>query len=193
MNHELKHSVSHRFWADSKLYSWFLLYHYALGFGRYFFTETCIITSHCYILVLCFKVLPTTRASVSQSSLGCNDRAYCPTGLAMSHSSEEPTCPKFQPNIFDPSRCHDCLRQRHLHTSAQERTEVAPQEKLQTETETGDKTGNGARPGFGIGSSRGVLLTPIQSQAEEGDTSCKVGKKRGKEGGETRWPEQLGG
>uniref|UniRef100_A0A3Q4M587 Uncharacterized protein n=1 Tax=Neolamprologus brichardi TaxID=32507 RepID=A0A3Q4M587_NEOBR len=32
----------------------------------------------------------------------------------MALSGDEPICPKFQPNIFDPSRCHDCLRQRHL-------------------------------------------------------------------------------
>lgn len=25
-------------------------------------------------------------------------------------------CPKFQPNIFDSSRCHECLRLKHLHT-----------------------------------------------------------------------------
>ncbi|KAM9745852.1 uncharacterized protein ACNS7B_010047 [Menidia menidia] len=91
----------------------------------------------------------------------------------MSHSAEEPSCPKFQPNIFDPSRCHDCLRQRHLHTSAEDSPEPAPQEKPQTQPEAGAKAGTGAGLGTGIGSSRGGVLTPIPSQAEEGDTSCK--------------------
>ncbi|XP_076608381.1 uncharacterized protein LOC143333891 [Chaetodon auriga] len=84
-------------------------------------------------------------------------------------SGDEPVCPKFQPNIFDPSRCHDCLRQRHLHAGAGASTEAAPQQKPTAETGTGTKTGTDA----GIGSGKGVFLTPILSQAEERDTSSK--------------------
>ncbi|KAL7379048.1 hypothetical protein ABVT39_022554 [Epinephelus coioides] len=85
-------------------------------------------------------------------------------------SGDEPICPKFQPNIFDPSRCHDCLRQRHLHAGAVESSaEAAPQQKSTGETTIGTKTGTEA----GIGSGKGVLLTPIPSQAEERDTSSK--------------------
>lgn len=94
-------------------------------------------------------------------------------------SGDEPICPKFQPNIFDPSRCHDCLRQRHLHSGAGDSTEAAPQQKSTAETGTGAKTGTGV--GSGIGSGKGVLLIPIPSQAEERDTSSKVRKKRGAE------------
>lgn len=32
-------------------------------------------------------------------------------------AADEPVCPKFQPNIFDSTRCHDCLRQKHLHNT----------------------------------------------------------------------------
>ncbi|KAF3700511.1 TRIO and F-actin-binding protein Tara Trio-associated repeat on actin [Channa argus] len=71
---------------------------------------------------------------------------------------------KFQPNIFDPSRCHDCLRQRHLHAGAGGSTEVAPQQKSTADAGTGALPGS--RPGI-------TLLTPILSQAEERDTSSK--------------------
>ncbi|GAA6215553.1 serine/arginine repetitive matrix protein 2-like isoform X1 [Lates japonicus] len=91
----------------------------------------------------------------------------------MSLSGNEPICPKFQPNIFDPSRCHDCLRQRHLHAGAGESTEVAPQQKSKADTGTEGKTVTGAVTGTGIGAGKGVLLTPIPSQAEERDTSSK--------------------
>lgn len=97
-------------------------------------------------------------------------------------SGDEPICPKFQPNIFDPSRCHDCLRQRHLHTSAGESTEVAPQQKSKADTGTEGKTVTGTVTGTGIGAGKGVLLTPIPSQAEERDTSSKVRKKRSPKG-----------
>ncbi|XP_037834630.1 serine/arginine repetitive matrix protein 2 [Kryptolebias marmoratus] len=87
-------------------------------------------------------------------------------------SSDEPMCPKFQPNIFDPSRCHDCLRQRHLHTSSGESPEAAPGQKPPPEPEAGTKAGTDAGAGSGIGSGRGVFpLTPIPSQAEERDAS----------------------
>ncbi|KAK2833809.1 hypothetical protein Q5P01_017698 [Channa striata] len=79
----------------------------------------------------------------------------------MPQCGAEPICPKFQPNIFDPSRCHDCLRQRHLHAGAGESAEVAPQQKSPADT------------GSGAGASKGVLLTPIPSQAEERDASSK--------------------
>ncbi|KAG7504786.1 hypothetical protein JOB18_017188 [Solea senegalensis] len=77
-------------------------------------------------------------------------------------SIDEPICPKFQPNIFDPLRCHDCLRQRHLHAGAGENTEVAPKQKSTT-----------GGTGTGIGSGTGVVLTPIPYQAAEKDTSSK--------------------
>lgn len=89
-------------------------------------------------------------------------------------STDEPVCPKFQPNIFDPSRCHDCLRQRHLHASAGESPEAAPQHKSTAEAENGAKGGTGA----GIGQGKGLFLTPILSQTEEKDTGSKVSKKR---------------
>ncbi|XP_014838604.1 PREDICTED: TRIO and F-actin-binding protein isoform X2 [Poecilia mexicana] len=93
----------------------------------------------------------------------------------MSHSSDEPTCPKFQPNIFDPSRCHECLRQRHLHASAGERTELEPQQKPLPED--GDATGKSSGLGGGIRLSRAALLTPISSQTEERDTSSSSNKE----------------
>ncbi|KAK7939352.1 hypothetical protein WMY93_002678 [Mugilogobius chulae] len=95
----------------------------------------------------------------------------------MSTSPDEPVCPKFQPNIFDPSRCHDCLRQRHLHSGAGESTVIAPHEKstLQARAENkidiSHKIENGTENY--IGHSKGVLLTPIPSQGEEKDTSSK--------------------
>ncbi|CAJ1075800.1 serine/arginine repetitive matrix protein 2 [Xyrichtys novacula] len=85
----------------------------------------------------------------------------------MPSSGDETICPKFQPNIFDPSRCHDCLRQRHLHAGAGE--ETAPQQKTTEDTRPGVKIGIEN----GTGSGKGALLTPIQSQAEERDTSSK--------------------
>lgn len=89
-------------------------------------------------------------------------------------SSDEPVCPKFQPNIFDPSRCHDCLRQKHLHASTGERIEAAPQQICTKEPGDGSKIGTGT----GIGQGKGVFLTPIPSQTEERDTSSKVRKMR---------------
>ncbi|KAM3597195.1 uncharacterized protein V6R79_001192 [Siganus canaliculatus] len=83
-------------------------------------------------------------------------------------SGDEPICPKFQPNIFDPSRCHDCLRQRHLHAGTGASTEAAGQQQQKPTAEperTGAKTGSG--------SGKGVLLTPIPSQPDERDTSSK--------------------
>ncbi|TRY88384.1 hypothetical protein DNTS_018299, partial [Danionella cerebrum] len=44
--------------------------------------------------------------------------------VAMPVSGEELVCPKFQPNIFDSSRCHDCLRHKHLHTTERVHEEV---------------------------------------------------------------------
>ncbi|TKS91557.1 TRIO and F-actin-binding protein [Collichthys lucidus] len=88
-------------------------------------------------------------------------------------SSDEPICPKFQPNIFDPSRCHDCLRQRHLHAGAGaggSAEAAVPQQK------STDETGIGAKINVtdtGTGPDKGVFLTPIPSQAEERDTSSK--------------------
>nr|XP_057905342.1 serine/arginine repetitive matrix protein 2 [Doryrhamphus excisus] len=67
---------------------------------------------------------------------------------------DEPACPQFQPNIFDPSRCHDCLRQRRLHDGAGDRTEA----------KATPKAIGGAKMGTG-------MLTPIPSQAEDRDTS----------------------
>lgn len=114
--------------------------------------------------------------------VGCNERAGSPSRPIMPHSSDEPTCPKFQPNIFDPSRCHDCLRQRHLHAGAGESTDV-PRQKSTAETETGALTGTGL--------SKEVLLTPIPSQAEERDTSSKVRKRRCQKGGGREWRWEI--
>lgn len=65
-------------------------------------------------------------------------------------SDDEPVCARFQPNVFDPSRCHDCLRQRRLHAGAEE----APRQKVE------------AAP-----------LAPVPSQEEERDAGGKVGKE----------------
>lgn len=99
----------------------------------------------------------------------------------MSPTGEEPTCPKFQPNIFDPSRCHDCLRQKHLHSGARESAEATPQQKPAAEPENGDKTQTDSK----VGRVKGVALTPIPSQEKERDTSSKVEKKG--EWGVWRW------
>lgn len=95
-------------------------------------------------------------------------------------SSDEPLCPKFQPNIFDPSRCHDCLRQRYLHTGTGESAEVASQQKSSVDTGTGTKTeiSSGNENENGIGPGKDVWLTPIPSQVEERDTSGKVRRGR---------------
>lgn len=92
----------------------------------------------------------------------------------MPFSSDEPVCPKFQPNIFDPSRCHDCLRHKHLHAGAGERTEAAPQQISTKEAGDGSKIGTDT----GTGQVKGVFLTPIPSQTEERETSSKVRKMR---------------
>lgn len=108
---------------------------------------------------------------------GCDDSE----DPSMSPTGEEPTCPKFQPNIFDPSRCHDCLRQKHLHSGTKEGVEATPQQKSAAEPENAAKT----QTDSGVGRVEGVALTPIPSQEEERDTSSKVGKK-GEEGVQ-RW------
>ncbi|KAJ3600474.1 hypothetical protein NHX12_031455 [Muraenolepis orangiensis] len=41
---------------------------------------------------------------------------------------DEPVCTEFQPNIFDPSRCHDCLRQKHAHVGAEAATPATGKE-----------------------------------------------------------------
>ncbi|XP_047184127.1 filaggrin [Scophthalmus maximus] len=99
------------------------------------------------------------------------ERACSPSEPTMPVSTEEPICPKFQPNIFDPSRCHDCLRQRHLHAGAGESAEAAPLQKSTAGTGAGGITGSGT--GTGIGTGKMVSFTPIPSQAEERDTSSK--------------------
>lgn len=85
-------------------------------------------------------------------------------------SSDEPVCPKFQPNIFDPSRCHECLRQKHLHATAGDTSGAAAQQQISAK-EAGD--------GYKIetGQGKGMFLTPIPSQTDERDTSSKVRKR----------------
>lgn len=104
---------------------------------------------------------------------GCDDNKD-PT---MSPTGEEPTCPKFQPNIFDPSRCHDCLRQKHLHAGVRESTEATPQQKSAAEPKNAVITQTDST----VGRVTGVALTPIPSQEDERDTSSKV-EKKGEEG-----------
>lgn len=94
-------------------------------------------------------------------------------------TSEEPTCPKFQPNIFDPSRCHDCLRQKHLHSGARVSAKATPQQISPAEPANAAKT----QTDSGVGRVVGEALTPIPSQEEERDTSSKVGRIRK----ERRW------
>ncbi|XP_055366977.1 serine/arginine repetitive matrix protein 2 [Betta splendens] len=69
----------------------------------------------------------------------------------MPQSDNQPVCPKFQPNIFDRSRCHDCLRQQHLHAEASQQKPTAA-------------------AGTGL---KGGLLTPVPAQAEEREASSK--------------------
>lgn len=88
----------------------------------------------------------------------------------MPHSSDEPICPKFQPNIFDPSRCHECLRQKHLHAGAGNTGGGAVAQQQLSAKEAGEGSINGTSQG------KGVFLTPIPSQTDERDTSSKVGK-----------------
>ncbi|CDQ81533.1 unnamed protein product [Oncorhynchus mykiss] len=72
-------------------------------------------------------------------------------------SGDDLICPKFQPNIFDSSRCHDCLRQKHLHsrTSTGTGTAETPQQSLTVEKEPGQ-------------------ATPPAPQAVERDSSAKT-------------------
>ncbi|XP_057673102.1 uncharacterized protein LOC130904393 [Corythoichthys intestinalis] len=116
------------------------------------------IGSSCVCNIL-YKLL-----SCSLFSTGCDDYGNSPFKVIMPLSDDEPICPKFQANIFDPSRCHDCLRQRHLHHGTDDNPEVAPQKKSTTDPVTGPK--------------HGMLLTPIPSQAEERDTSSKEDSDR---------------
>ncbi|KAF4116611.1 hypothetical protein G5714_004100 [Onychostoma macrolepis] len=51
-------------------------------------------------------------------------------------AGDELVCPKFQPNIFDSTRCHDCLRQKHLHLTC---TERAPEQSAPAATRSDDK------------------------------------------------------
>ncbi|XP_061605908.1 uncharacterized protein LOC133466335 [Phyllopteryx taeniolatus] len=97
-------------------------------------------------------------------STGCDDYDNSHSNIVMPLSDDEPVCTKFEPNIFDPSRCHDCLRQRHRHHGAGDNTEAAPQQKSNTDSVTRPKRGTGPCNG---------MLTPIPSQAEERDTSSK--------------------
>lgn len=109
-------------------------------------------------------------------SAGCNDHAGFPPTFTMALSSDEPICPKFQPNIFDPSRCHDCLRQRHLHAGVGGNTEGTPLHRSTADSESRAKS----FPDAVTESGKGAALTPIPSQAEERDTSSKV-RERGEE------------
>lgn len=86
-------------------------------------------------------------------------------------SSDEPVCPKFQPNIFDPSRCHECLRQKHLHASAGDTSGAAAQQQIFAK-----EAADGYKIAIGQGKV-GMLLTPIPSQTDERETSSKVGKR----------------
>lgn len=94
--------------------------------------------------------------------------------MTMSRSCDEAACPKFQPNIFDPSRCHDCLHQRHLHSGTGGSREAAPQQKSTAQPKNEAKTVTDD----GVGRGKGLVLTPSPSQTEEQDTSSKVRNKR---------------
>jgi len=52
-------------------------------------------------------------------------------------AADEPVCPKFQPNIFDSTRCHECLRQEHLHNTSG--GEHAPGPRASDEKDTSAK------------------------------------------------------
>lgn len=112
------------------------------------------------------SVPPSPLASLG----GCNDRAECLPRIAMPLSSDEPVCPKFQPNIFDPSRCHECLRQKHLHATAGDTKGAAAQQQISAK-----EAGDGYKIEMGQG--KGMFLTPIPSQTDERDTSSKVRKR----------------
>ncbi|XP_042577098.1 serine/arginine repetitive matrix protein 2-like [Cyprinus carpio] len=51
-------------------------------------------------------------------------------------AGDELVCPKFQPNIFDSTRCHDCLRQKQLHHTCAER---APEQSVSVAVRSDDK------------------------------------------------------
>ncbi|XP_061702009.1 TRIO and F-actin binding protein b isoform X1 [Syngnathoides biaculeatus] len=91
-------------------------------------------------------------------SAASNDYDNSHSTIVMPLADDETVCPEFQPNIFDPSRCHSCLRQRHLHRD----TEAGPQPKSNADSVAGAKCGTGPCNG---------TLPPIPSQSEERDTS----------------------
>ncbi|XP_046699616.1 serine/arginine repetitive matrix protein 1-like isoform X2 [Silurus meridionalis] len=55
----------------------------------------------------------------------------------MPSTGDERVCSKFQPNIFNPSRCHECLRLKHLHTHTP--THTPEQVNLVTESSSSSR------------------------------------------------------
>jgi len=95
--------------------------------------------------------------------------------------ADDPVCAKFQPNVFDPSRCHDCLRQKHSHAGAGPPTEAgSPASGKEIATGMGNRT----RP---TNETRTVTaeeeVSPLA--VEVGDTSGR--KEVGLEEGANRW------
>lgn len=124
----------------------------------------CVITTHTSLVGFPFTSSVPGRL---QWSSWVSPRH--PHRIAMPLSSDEPVCPKFQPNIFDPSRCQECLRQKHMHASAGHASGAEAQQQISAK-EAGDGSTNE------VGRGKGVFLTPIPSQTDERDTSSKVGK-----------------
>lgn len=111
----------------------------------------------------------------------------------MPFSVDEPICPKFQPNIFDPLRCHDCLRQRHLHSGSGE-TPEGSERGQKPSTDTFEKM-RFADTGGGSVKDKRVALTTVSSQGEEKDTSSRVRKRRQQTGSvqQSSWVTGAGG
>ncbi|XP_031690839.1 serine/arginine repetitive matrix protein 2 [Oncorhynchus kisutch] len=94
-------------------------------------------------------------------------------------SGDDLICPKFQPNIFDSSRCHDCLRQKHLHsgTSTGTGTAETPQQSLTVEKEPGQATVPLPAPQLSLTVEKEpgqATVPPPAPQAVKRDTSAKT-------------------
>ena len=89
-------------------------------------------------------------------------------------AGDDLVCPEFQPNIFDPSRCHDCLRQKRLHVGAGANevgtaTAASPAAVPQPSPPV-PGTGRALAP-------PGAPLLSLPGQTGERDTSNKVGER----------------
>lgn len=145
--------ISYTFWTDFSCF--FLLMDYCIFFWNpqfflkyywyYCFTTTTFSTLWCFRLIkyCVWFYLPLHPVLFLSVLRGGDEWAPATSSRAMPLSCDDLICPKFQPNIFDSSRCHDCLRQKHLHsgTSTGTGTAETPQQSLTVEKEPGQDTG----------------------------------------------------